>query len=187
MNELAHTTLSAWESFYIIVGSSAGALTGLQFVVMALIADRPGRATQLQIDAFATPTILHFCAALLVSAILSAPWSSLESVGWILAACGLAGVIYAVIVVLRARRQEGYRPELEDWIWHGFLPLLAYAVLLVAGFLLAANPGTALPLVAAVSLLLVFIGIHNAWDSITYMAADPQHLVKDPPPGAGTS
>ena len=41
------TALSGWENFYVIVGSSAGALIGLQFVVMTLIAirfiDRVGR------------------------------------------------------------------------------------------------------------------------------------------------
>jgi hypothetical protein len=34
------TALAGWESFYVIVGSSAGALIGLQFVVITLIADR---------------------------------------------------------------------------------------------------------------------------------------------------
>ncbi len=33
--------LTEWNSFYVIVGSSAGALIGLQFVVLALIAERP--------------------------------------------------------------------------------------------------------------------------------------------------
>ena len=32
------TALAGWENFYVIVGSSAGALIGLQFVVVALIA-----------------------------------------------------------------------------------------------------------------------------------------------------
>ena len=31
------SSLAAWENFYVIVGSSAAALTGLQFVVMALV------------------------------------------------------------------------------------------------------------------------------------------------------
>ncbi|PYR18792.1 MAG: hypothetical protein DMF98_25350 [Acidobacteria bacterium] len=30
-----------WDSFYVIVGSAAGALIGLQFVVLTLIAERP--------------------------------------------------------------------------------------------------------------------------------------------------
>lgn len=33
--------LAKWDSFYVIVGSAAGALIGLQFVVMTLIANEP--------------------------------------------------------------------------------------------------------------------------------------------------
>ena len=32
------SALKAWENYYVIVGSSAGALTGLQFVVLTMIA-----------------------------------------------------------------------------------------------------------------------------------------------------
>jgi len=35
------SALSGWENFYVIVGSSAGALIGLQFVVITLIAEIP--------------------------------------------------------------------------------------------------------------------------------------------------
>jgi hypothetical protein len=35
------TALTGWENFYVIVGSAAGALIGLQFVVVTLIADSP--------------------------------------------------------------------------------------------------------------------------------------------------
>ena len=38
MDQHALSALSAWENFYVIIGSSAGALTGLQFVVIALAA-----------------------------------------------------------------------------------------------------------------------------------------------------
>ena len=67
------TALTGWENFYVIVGSSAGALIGLQFVVITLIADMPIAVGQAQAgDAFATPTIVHFGAVLLLSAISAA-------------------------------------------------------------------------------------------------------------------
>lgn len=44
------TALGGWENFYVIVGSSAGALVGLQFVVITLIAGRPGSRAQAQAD-----------------------------------------------------------------------------------------------------------------------------------------
>jgi hypothetical protein len=52
----------------------AGALIGLQFVVITLVADSPNsRDMERASSAFATPTIVHFGAVLLLSAILSAP------------------------------------------------------------------------------------------------------------------
>lgn len=170
MEEAARSPLVAWESFYVIVGSSGAALTGLQFVVIALIAESQARTSARQIDAFGTPTIVHFCAVLLVSAILSAPWLSLSNAGIALGACGLTGVVYGVIVVLRARRQTGYRPVFEDWLWHAVLPLIAYALLLVGAIMLPRAPQPVLFLIGSAALLLLFIGIHNAWDTVTYIA-----------------
>src|SRR5437667_9070276 len=113
--------LSPWESFYVIVGSSAGALTGLQFVVIALIAEAQAAASMLEIRAFGTPTVVHFCAVLLISAIVSAPWPALSSAGLGLCACGAAGVVYTIMVIRHARRQTGYTPDIEDWIWYAAL------------------------------------------------------------------
>src|SRR5438445_3860499 len=162
--------LSPWESFYVIVGSSAGALTGLQFVVMALIAEAEASASMLEVRAFGTPTVVHFCAVLLISAILSAPWHSLSHAGIALDACGAAGMAYAITVIRHARRQTGYSPDAEDWLWYVALPLVAYAALLAAATLLAWHPRSSLFVIAATALLLLFIGIHNAWDSVTYIA-----------------
>jgi hypothetical protein len=170
MEEAARSPLIAWESFYVIVGSSGAALTGLQFVVIALVAGSQRRSTGREIDAFGTPTIVHFCAVLLMSAILSAPWQGLSRVSLALGVCGLVGVIYGVIVVLRARRQTGYRPVWEDWLWHAVLPLIAYALLLISAILLRSYPHRVLFVVGATALLLLLIGIHNAWDTVTYIA-----------------
>jgi hypothetical protein len=173
MHEGAASALKAWESFYVIVGSSAGALTGLQFVVMTLIGEA-GRGRSDSIAAFGTPNVVHFCAALLVAAILSAPWTGLLYPGLTVAACGALGVLYSAVVIRRARRQRGYEPVFEDWLWHTVLPLLAYAALLVTGALLEWGAASALFVIGAAVLLLVFIGIHNAWDTVTYMTAQAE-------------
>jgi len=113
------TTLAGWENFYVIVGSSAGALIGLQFVVITLIANRPNLARQADAgDAFATPTVVHFGAVLLLSAILSAPWQSVRGPAVLWGLLGATGIVYEVIVVRRMRAQSIYTPELEDWLFH---------------------------------------------------------------------
>ena len=162
--------IAAWENFYVIVGSSAGALTGLQFVVIALIAESRVSGTMREIRAFGSPTIVHFCGSLLISAILSAPWRTLHAAGVALAICGAAGVVYALNVIRHARLQTGYQPDAEDMVWYIFSPLALYSAWTVSAVLLALHYSLALFGVAAVALLLLFLGIHNAWDSVTYIA-----------------
>jgi hypothetical protein len=169
MHEAVASPLEAWASFYVIVGSSAGALTGLQFVVMTLIAQTGRRGRGETLSAFGTPNVVHFCAALLVASILSVPWGGLRSAGLAVAACGACGSVYAIIVLRRAHRQNEYQPVFEDWLWHTILPPLAYAALLVAGAVLGQDTAQALFVVGGATLLLVFIGIHNAWDTVTYI------------------
>jgi hypothetical protein len=179
MQEAVPSALVNWESFYVIVGSSGAALTGLQFVVIAIIADSARRSTSREIEAFGTPTIVHFCAVLLLSAIMSAPWHELSSVALVLDVCALAGLGYGVIVVLRARRTTTYQPVFEDWLWHAILPLISYSLLLVAALLLRSYPQRVLFVIAAVAVLLLFIGIHNSWDTVTYITVNQPQESKE--------
>ena len=164
--------LAAWESFYVIVGSSGAALTGLQFVVIALVSETGRRRSLAEIDAFATPTIVHFSAVLYISAVLSSPWHELRNAAIALGLAGLGGVVYTGITLRRARRQTGYKLVLEDWIWYTFLTFLAYAALLSGALTLERHAAPALFTIAAASVLLLFIGIHNSWDTVTYIAVE---------------
>jgi hypothetical protein len=157
-----------WDSFYVIVGSAAGALIGLQFVVMALIAERPPLRAAEAGAAFATPTIVHFGAALLLSALLRVPWQATISAAVWWGLVGLGGVAYALVVARRMRVQTTYHPEVEDWIFHALVPLAAYLLLAVSALLASSRIHEALFGVGAAALLLLFTGIHNAWDAVAY-------------------
>jgi hypothetical protein len=170
LQDVAASSLTTWENFYVITGSAAAALTGLMFVVVTLIAGTSARRSGRTFAAFGTPTVIHFCAALLIAAILSAPWPMLWPACLLLGISGIGGVAYIIVVILRARHQTEYMPVLEDWLWHTIFPLIAYTVLLVAAVLLLNNPILAMFGMGAVTVLLLFIGIHNAWDTVTYIA-----------------
>jgi hypothetical protein len=174
MQEAAVSPLPTWGNFYLIIGTAAATLTGLMFVVMTLITGPRGpvQKSRMSVDAFGTPTVVHFSLVLLIVAILSAPWQALWNAGLLLGLTGIGGVTYAVIVVLRARRQADYQSVLEDWLWYTIFPLVSYIALLVVAILLPYNPVPALYGIAAVMLLLLFTGIHNAWDTVTYVAVD---------------
>lgn len=164
--------LAHWDSFYVIVGSSGAALIGLQFVVIALVADLRTKSSHEQISAYATPTIVHFGAALLISTIMSAPWPTLASVAITLRLCAIAGVAYVAIALWRAIRQRDYKPVFDDWLWHTIIPFTVYGVLLVAAILLPSRENAALFFVGGAALSLLFIGIHNSWDTVTYIVVD---------------
>jgi hypothetical protein len=160
--------LAEWDTFYVIVGGSAGALIGLQFVVLTLIADRPRPAQAETGAAFLTPNIMHFCAALFLSALVRAPWETLTGPAAIWCATGVLGLGYVAVVIRRILTQSGYKPEAEDWLFHVALPLLAYGLLAASPLVAFAHGRETLFGVAAATLVLLFIGIHNAWDSVTY-------------------
>lgn len=85
---------------------------------------------------------------------------------------GLGGVVYVVLVARRLRLQtviaDAYQAVFEDWLFHVLLPLTAYAMLAVSACVAYSHPRPALFLVSAAVLLLLSIGIHNAWDIVTY-------------------
>ncbi len=160
--------LAEWDSFYVIVGSAAGALIGLQFVVMTLIAERPPLRAAEAGAAFATPTIVHFGAALLLSALLRAPWHAITPAAALCGLVGFCGLVYTVIVARRMRVQTTYQPDFEDWLFHALLPLAGYAMLALSASAAPSHTREALFGVGAAVLLLLFIGIHNAWDAVAY-------------------
>lgn len=170
MQEATVPLLTTWMNFYVIIGAAAASLTGLMFVVLTLIVGTRQQATSETSAAFATPTVVHFCSALLIAAILSAPWQALWNVALLLGLTGLGGVTYIVIIVRRMRHQTSYKPVMEDWIWHVMLPLAAYIALIIAAMVLPGNPAPILFVIGAATVLLLFIGTHNSWDTVTYVA-----------------
>lgn len=167
------TALHGWANFYVIVGSAAGALIGLQFVVMTLIASLGIRGASAGLaDTFSTPTVVHFAVVLLLSAATSAPWSGIGALAVVWALMGLAGGTYIVLIYQRisshSAKADTYQPVLEDWLFHVLTPLTAYGLLIVGACAALSHVRESLFGVGAAALLLLFAGIHNAWDAVSY-------------------
>ncbi|MBA3826474.1 MAG: hypothetical protein H0X24_21555 [Ktedonobacterales bacterium] len=161
---------SGWENFYVIVGSAAAGLIGLMFVAITVIAGARDSRSERAIATFGTPTLIHFGMALSSAALLSVPWPALWMVSLVLGVMGLGGVGYTAVVLWRSREPIDYQPVLEDWIWYRFLPVIAYTTIVIAAALLVGHAVVSLFIFGAVMLLLLFAGIHNAWDIVTYVA-----------------
>jgi hypothetical protein len=171
MTETASSVLTPWSNFYIMIGSAAASLTGLMFVVITLVmgTERTRKAED-GISTFSTPTVMHFGAALLVSAVLSAPWHLLLHPAILLGLLGTCGVVYLLRIMYRTKRLTAYNPDVEDWAWYSILPFVAYAVIFAGAVILPLVPAQSLFVLALGTALLIFIGIHNAWDIVTYIA-----------------
>lgn len=170
--------LSDWQSFYVLVGSSAAALTGLTFVVITIAADQgdltgtaSARLAGLRI--FITPTAVHFAAALWLSALMCIPGQTAAALGALLAATGLAGAAYCATLLRRMLGGlAGYKAVVSDWIWNAVLPVAAYLALAATGLMLPRRPVTPVYALSGVVLLLLFTGIHNAWDVVVWMTTE---------------
>ncbi|HEU4743854.1 MAG TPA: hypothetical protein VFS61_01415 [Anaerolineales bacterium] len=169
--------LSQWQNFYMIMGTAAATLTGLMFVVTTLIAGIDAHLSTLNaaVSAFNTPTVVQFGAVLLLAGVLSAPWQTFSSLRLLLGLVSLGMVIYLIIVLRRMWRVPHYRSTLEDWLWYLAYPLLAHVLLIVAAFVLPENPAPALYIIGVAMILLLLVGIRNAWDMVTFLAVERAH------------
>ena len=169
--------LSNWQNFYMIMGTAAATLTGLMFVATTIIAgiDTHVPTANAGVAAFNTPTVVHFCAVLLLAGILSAPWQAFSSISLLIGVFGLGMAFYLIIVMRRMQRMPHYQSTLEDWLWYIVLPLVAHLLLIASAIMLSANPAPALYMVGAAMAMLLLIGIRNAWDNMTYLAIERAH------------
>ncbi|HLZ98478.1 MAG TPA: hypothetical protein VKP66_11135 [Steroidobacteraceae bacterium] len=156
--------LAGWDNFFVITGSSAAALAGLTFIVITLVAQSSG-VKQNGLKVFITPTIVHFTVVLGFSAFLSMPHHTPLSLCVSLAVAGVLGLIYIATIAAGIRGMTStYVPVHEDWVWNVIFPAGAYGTWLAAAVSIWRAPHASLYAVAAMLVLLMLIGIHNAWD-----------------------
>lgn len=163
--------MSGWSPFFATAASSAAALTGLMFVVITLVRDVERAGSDDGIGGFSTPTVIHFTLALLVSAVLCAPWPTATVPGIIVALVGIGGVGAVARATWRTQRLRNYVADTEDFLWYTVAPLIAYGIMLAGAVRFVATAKDATFEIAGSVLFLIFIGIRNAWDVVTFLAS----------------
>jgi amino acid transporter len=169
--------LSNWQSFYMLAGTAAATLTGLMFVVTTLIAGIDSHTSTLNagVSAFNSPIVVHFAAVLLLAGMLSAPWQSLPALSLVIGLVGLGLVGYSLVILRRMLRIPHYQSTREDWFWYMILPLIAQVLVIVAALMLTGSPLPALYMVSLAVIILLLVGIRNAWDMVTFLAVERAH------------
>jgi hypothetical protein len=164
--------LGSWQNFYTLIGTAAATLTGLMFVATTLLAglDTHASIANAGISTYNTPTVVQFCVVLLLSGILSAPWQTFSSLSLLLGLFGLGMVFYLFVIMRRMRRMPHYQSTVEDWLWYMILPFIANIMLILAAMMLQKDSSPALYLIGAAMMMLLIVGIRNAWDNVTFLA-----------------
>jgi hypothetical protein len=168
MNETWPQQLHAWHDFYVIVGTSAAGLTGLMFVVASLSTQAIVARRADGVRAFVTPTVLFFATVLVVAAIMTIPLISATILVIVLALGSVGAVSYLFVIrghkVWRQSKLDG-----RDWLWYVGLPILSYVLILAAAVCIWLRTTVGLEILGGTTILLIVIGIRNAWDLVLWM------------------
>jgi hypothetical protein len=166
--------LHGWDNFYITAGAAAATLTGLLFVVITLGSQLSASRAAGGIHAFVTPTLVHFGGVLFETLTLLAPWPSPWPPGIVLGLWGLAGLAYVMIVIRMLRRLDFVSLDLWAWIAYAAAPAFANASLIAGAAGLIAERSFAPYAIAGAIMLLLFVGIHDAWDLTLWIVRNRQ-------------
>ena len=161
--------LQAWHEFYLLLGTSAAALTGLMFVVISIGPEVISGREASGVRAFVTPTVVYFTSALIVSGVMMMPRVDPVVLGVLLLLGSIAGLAYVFWTGVHRNWREN-KLGWDDFIWYATLPLLGYIVMLAAAIGIWMRGAFGPYALAAAVMLLMVVGIRNAWDLVIWFA-----------------
>jgi len=169
MHEAWTHELETWHEFYLLVGTAGVTLTGLLFVVVSLgprvVADHQATGVR----AFISPNAVYFTTALVVSAVLMVPGLPAMAIGALLCLGAVASLGYLAYTKVHQQWRHNKLPFL-DWIWFVGLPIAGYVLLLLSGIGFLLQAALSMHGVAVGLILLLVIGIRNAWDLVIWIS-----------------
>jgi hypothetical protein len=159
--------LSAWNDFYMLLGTAAAALLALLFVAASVGTGFLSfeRATGTRI--YISPVVTHFTGILFGCAVGLIPILGATGLAFIYGFSAATGIGYCLFISHRVLTSSAI--DLDDRICHGVVPPAAYALGLAAAVLFYQNSPHAPALLALALLLLLLVNIRNAWDLILFI------------------
>lgn len=161
--------LHPWHDFYMLAGTASATLVGLTFIALSIGTDFFNENSSGGLNAFITPTIVHFGAVLLVCLLAVVPTHTFFSLGVMLGAGCLFGLGYACHVGLRIARRGFPGVEAIDRLWYAATPVAGYLLLILAAILLLQRLPIGIPVMAGALVILMLAGIRNAWDMMVWI------------------
>jgi len=158
--------LRDWHDFFVVIGAASASLLGAMFVVISIGTGFIKKQHTPAMRDFLTPTVIHMATVVIGCALVVVP--SLERISFVVifGLGGLIGLIYSGRIGLSVKRRREI--DAEDRIWYAALPVLGYAAIAAAAFMVLRRLPGALEVLAAALILLLIVGIRNAWDMILF-------------------
>jgi hypothetical protein len=158
-----------WHDFYLLVGTASATLVGLMFVAATLGASVFSEANRNAMSAFISPTVVDFASALFICIGVTIPSHTWLTLGLLLTAGGVAGVVYAGRVWVQMIVRRSFTVDWVDRMFYAMIPLAGYLLVLASGILLLLRKPWGSDVTAAALVVLLFAGIRNAWDMTTWI------------------
>ena len=159
-----------WHDFDLMVGTAAATLVGLMFVAASIGASIYTEKNRAGIQAFISPTVVHFTSVLVLALIALVPTHEWLTLAGLLALVGVAGGLYSANLWMQLFVRRRFDVDIVDRLFYAALPLLGYLLLLFAAFFLLRQSQAGLDLLAAAQITLLLAGIRNAWDMMMWIA-----------------
>ena len=167
--------LRDWQNFYMLTGTASAALIGLIFVAMSLGTGLKFHDTVTTVHTWVTPIIIQFGIAFLISALITVPTLTVLSLVVFLGAVGLVVLGYVLSIGVRFWRQRRSASEpVSDFVWYAVLPAVSCLLILGTAVGLLLGAGQVLSGLALAVLLLMVLGIRNAWSLTLWLAQKQQ-------------
>jgi hypothetical protein len=157
--------LAQWHNFYALIGSASATLVALTFVAASIGAGVFRHENQVGIRSFISPTVVHFSAVLVSCVLATIPTQTWLVLGFLQICVGAIGLVYSGWV-WRRMLKHGFVATIDaiDRLWYALLPIPAYLLVIAAGVELWKQSLFGLNIFASALILLLLIGIRNAWD-----------------------
>lgn len=171
--------MRGWRDFYSLIGTAAATLVALLFVAASIGATTYREEHRAPLSSFLTPTVAHFSTILFAALFTCVPSLSWRGFGALIAAGALAGLAYSGRVFFLVVVKRKFKVDVDDRLFYAAIPMIAYLVLLAAAALIFAQSPLGADLVAAALLILLLVGIRNAWD-MTFWTATRSSSARPP-------
>lgn len=161
--------LHEWHDFYVLLGTASATLVGLMFVAASIGTAVFNEDHRGALEAFITPTVVHFAAVLLACLVNTMPIRHWETLSALLAAGGIAGLIYSGRLLFQLIVRHRFNVDVVDRMYYALIPAVGYLLALVAAVLGFLHDAESAYVMAAALLALLLAGLRNAWDMMLWI------------------